>query len=291
MKTTKILIIVIAVCMLLASCSDSKKQNETDTTSSEVTSAADVTDTKDVYDEPDVPDDTVLHSAYYEYDLTQYIDKIPYDDLFISKEFIDNQINNEIRDFLQEFGTRVELDADHVIEKGDYTEIYYTGRAHDSSVTLSESTLAGMTNASNESGYDLLIGSNTFIGAYKSESEPEKNNSGFEDQIIGHKKGDKFTITVTFPDNYGSDELNGLVTDFDITVVSVKNISETDLTDELVSKNTNYRNVEEYKNEIYNYYLGNDAYDGIKDSIEIKDLPDEINNFCAYRIPVQGSRA
>lgn len=39
------------------------------------------------------------------------------------------------------------------------------------------------------SGYDLLIGSGTFI-------------SGFEDQIIGHRAGDTFDVTVTFPDGY-----------------------------------------------------------------------------------------
>ena len=276
MKIEKLLVFLLAACLLLTSCSKNNDNVETDTSDTEETTS--MTTEKSVYDEPDIADGTVIHSSIYEYDLTQYINEIPYDMLFISKAFLESQINSEIEEFLQLYGTRVEYEADHVIEKGDYAEIYYTGRAHDSSVTLSESTLAGMTNASNESGYELLIGSNSFIGAYTSESEPEKNNPGFEDQIIGHKKGDKFTITVTFPDYYGSDELQGLVVDFDVTVVAVKKIAETDLTDELVSSNTNYQTSEEYRNDIYNYYLKNDAYDGISDSVEIKDLPEEIGD-------------
>ena len=276
MKTKKILLFLLAVCLLMTSCSKNNDNDVTDTSQTEET--ASTTTERSVYDDPAVPDDTLVHSSLYEYDLSQYINEIPYDMLFISKGFIESQVKYDIDNFLQNYGSRIEFEAGHVIENGDFAEIYYTGRAHDSSVTLTESTLAGMTNASNESGYELLIGSNSFIGAYTSESNPEKNNPGFEDQIIGHKKGDKFTITVTFPDNYGTDELQGIVVDFDINVIAVKKIAETDLTDELVSSNTNYQNAEEYRNDIYNYYLRNDAYEGIRDSIEIKDLPDELGD-------------
>lgn len=41
----------------------------------------------------------------------------------------------------------------------------------------------------NGQGYDLTLGSGSFI-------------AGFEDQIIGHKVGETFDVTVTFPDGY-----------------------------------------------------------------------------------------
>ena len=41
----------------------------------------------------------------------------------------------------------------------------------------------------NGQGYDLTLGSGTFI-------------TGFEDQIVGHKAGETFDVTVTFPDGY-----------------------------------------------------------------------------------------
>lgn len=45
---------------------------------------------------------------------------------------------------------------------------------------------------------------------------------GFEDGIIGMKKGEEKTIEVTFPEDYQSDELKGQTVTFDITVHSVQ---------------------------------------------------------------------
>ena len=41
---------------------------------------------------------------------------------------------------------------------------------------------------------------------------------GFEDGIVGHKAGDKFTIDVTFPEEYHSEKLKGKAAKFDITL-------------------------------------------------------------------------
>ncbi len=90
---------------------------------------------------------------------------------------------------------------------GDCVNIHYTGRAKDESITLSESTLAGMTNATDEAGYDLVLGSGSFI-------------DGFEEQLVGVKAGETVTIEVTFPDGY-STELSNLPVYFDVTVNSI----------------------------------------------------------------------
>ncbi len=57
--------------------------------------------------------------------------------------------------------------------------------------------------------YSLEIGSNTFI-------------PGFEDQIIGMKKGETKDINVTFPEEYHSDELKGQPVVFKVTVNEIK---------------------------------------------------------------------
>lgn len=54
-------------------------------------------------------------------------------------------------------------------------------------------------------GADLTIGSGTYI-------------DNFEDQLIGSHPGDQVTVTVTFPENYGKEELNGKEATFDVTV-------------------------------------------------------------------------
>ncbi|ETP71007.1 trigger factor [Lachnospiraceae bacterium JC7] len=65
--------------------------------------------------------------------------------------------------------------------------------------------------------YDLTLGSGQFI-------------DGFEDQLIGSKKGDKVTVNVTFPENYGNEKLNGKPAVFEVTVNKVSRTAE--LTDE-----------------------------------------------------------
>ena len=64
--------------------------------------------------------------------------------------------------------------------------------------------------------YSLTIGSNTFI-------------PGFEDQIIGMKKGESKDIEVTFPEDYQAEELKGAKATFKVKVNEVKEIKVPDL--------------------------------------------------------------
>lgn len=91
---------------------------------------------------------------------------------------------------------------------GDKANINYTGRAKDPSVTLSEDTLKGMSNASQTEGYDLVLGSGSFI-------------PGFEEQLVGAKAGDTVTVDVTFPENYHSQELCGVAVLFEVKINSL----------------------------------------------------------------------
>ena len=59
---------------------------------------------------------------------------------------------------------------------------------------------------------------------------------GFEDGIVGHKAGDKFTIDVTFPEEYHSEKLKGKAAKFDITLKKVEVMVLPELTDEFVAK-------------------------------------------------------
>ena len=55
---------------------------------------------------------------------------------------------------------------------------------------------------------------------------------GFEDQIVGMKKGDERTIDVTFPEDYPAENLKGQAATFDITVKAVKVAGEVKLDDD-----------------------------------------------------------
>ena len=68
---------------------------------------------------------------------------------------------------------------------------------------------------------------------------------GFEEGILGMKKGETKDITVTFPENYQSSELAGQEAVFQITVQSFKRPPE--LTDAWAVANTDYKTADEYR--------------------------------------------
>lgn len=57
---------------------------------------------------------------------------------------------------------------------------------------------------------------------------------GFEDGIVGMKKGEEKTIEVTFPENYHSEDLKGQTVTFDITVHSVQTKQMPEIDEEFV---------------------------------------------------------
>jgi len=72
-------------------------------------------------------------------------------------------------------------------------------------------------------GYELTLGSNAFI-------------PGFEDQLIGVNAGDEVTVNVSFPENYGAEELSGKAVVFDVTVHEINEQVESAIDDELAKK-------------------------------------------------------
>ncbi|PAK21380.1 hypothetical protein CJJ23_02460 [Mycoplasmopsis agassizii] len=79
---------------------------------------------------------------------------------------------------------------------------------------------------------------------------------GFEEQIIGRKKGETFDIKVTFPADYQAENLKGKETVFTITLHKVITNKKAEYTDEIVKK---HLTITTYTNNLDNY---------IADSIE-----------------------
>ncbi|MDO4188971.1 MAG: FKBP-type peptidyl-prolyl cis-trans isomerase [Lachnospiraceae bacterium] len=103
-------------------------------------------------------------------------------------------------------------ETDKAIEDGDTVNIDYVG-------SIDGVEFEG--GNSNGEGADLEIGSGTFI-------------PGFEEQLIGHKNGEVFDIDVTFPEEYGNEELNGKDAVFNITVNGIYELGE--FNDEFVAE-------------------------------------------------------
>lgn len=88
------------------------------------------------------------------------------------------------------------LSEEGTIKDGDKVNIDYVG-------TMDGVEFEGGSSGGN--GYDLTIGSGTFI-------------EGFESQLIGHKPGEDVTLDVTFPDDYQNADLAGKPAQFAVSI-------------------------------------------------------------------------
>ena len=72
--------------------------------------------------------------------------------------------------------------------------------------------------------YHLELGSGMFI-------------EGFEEQLLGKSPGDQVTVNVTFPEEYGNDELKGKPAEFSVTVKSLEETIPAVIDDEFAKAN------------------------------------------------------
>ncbi len=85
--------------------------------------------------------------------------------------------------------------------------------------------------------YDLVLGSGAFI-------------KGFEEQVVGMKKGENRDITVRFPDDYQADNLKGKDAVFAIKVNRITEKVYPELTDEFVKAHAGAETVADYKKKV-----------------------------------------
>lgn len=83
-------------------------------------------------------------------------------------------------------------------------------------------------------GTNLTLGSGSYV-------------DDFEDQVAGHSPGDAFEVNVTFPDEYGNEELNGKDAVFETTLNYIVESVEPEYNDELVATATDYSTTEEFE--------------------------------------------
>lgn len=85
--------------------------------------------------------------------------------------------------------------------------------------------------------YPLLLGSGNFI-------------PGFEDGIVGHEPGDKFDLELTFPKDYGVEDLAGVKTVFGVLLKQVNEVTEPKIDDELAKKVGPFKDLKALKEDI-----------------------------------------
>ena len=148
-----------------------------------------------------------------------------YDNIIIEEveaEVTDADIENELKK-QQEENARLIPVEDREAKEGDTVNIDFDGY-------LDGERFEG----GKAEDYDLVIGSKTFI-------------EGFEDQVAGHKVGDKFDVNVTFPEDYQAKEFQGKDAKFEVEINSITEKELPEIDDEFAMDISEFETLDELK--------------------------------------------
>ena len=207
-----------------------------------------------------------------------------YKSVKVEKEALDvndEKVNAEIEIMRSNAGKLKEVADDEAAKDKDVANINFEGFVDGEAF-----------NGGKAEGFDLTLGSKSFIDT-------------FEDQIIGHKKGDEFDVNVTFPEEYHAENLKGKPAVFKVKVNSIKRKEEAELNEDL-AKELGYDSVEDLKaktkenltkreeTRIENEYRGK-VVDAVVDTVNFeipeavveREIQFQINRF-AQQLQMQG---
>ncbi|TXH36113.1 MAG: trigger factor [Rhodospirillaceae bacterium] len=127
----------------------------------------------------------------------------------VTVEVPDSEVSESLERIAKRQRQSAPIESDRAAEKGDVVVIDFVGR------------IDGVEFAGGKAeGQYLELGSGMFI-------------PGFEDQLIGAKKGDKKVVKVQFPADYGNAELAGKDAEFETTVNEIREMKDVPVDDEL----------------------------------------------------------
>jgi trigger factor len=138
----------------------------------------------------------------------------------------EEELEARMQEIRQMFATMEEVSEDRGIIAGDFVTLDFTG------------TLDGKPLKELKSENHLLeIGSKTFV-------------PGFEDQVIGMKKGDTKSFAVQFPENYHAAHLAGKDVEFAVMIkgIRIKKIPEID--EQFIKNFEKYESMEALRNDV-----------------------------------------
>lgn len=197
----------------------------------------------------------------------EYIELPDYKNLAIPSEVhtvTEEYLQGSIDGLLSSYATTKQV-TDRPIEDGDTVNIDYVGSVD--GVEFEGGSTGG-------AGTDVTIGVTSYI-------------DDFLAQLIGHTPGESFDIEVTFPDDYGVENLNGKDAVFAITVNHISEPEVPELTDEFVSTNLasmyQTNTVEELKNYITTTLQENAIKGFIQNhlvtTMVVNSMPEEVTSY------------
>jgi len=198
---------------------------------------------------------------------TDYVELYDYDEFPVPSTvhaISDSAVQDEITAILESYSTTEQI-TDRAIVDGDTVNIDYIGSVD--GVEFDGGNTDG-------AGTDVTIGVTSYI-------------DGFLEQLIGHNPGDAFDINVTFPEDYGVDELNGKAAVFATTVNYIAKTVAPELDDAFVADKLaldyGYTTVSEMqsgihddlqKNAIQNY-----IYEHLTTAVTVDSIPERLIDY------------
>ena len=222
MKKRAIMISMLLVMALsVTGCSQKTATKDKDTKTEETAKTDDAEETESDNTEDTSEDTPTTAELMAGIDVEKCVTLGDYKGVTVEKTIqsvTDEDVQNEIDNALANYPVEV----DQAAKEGDTVNIDYVGKIDGEEF-----------DGGSDQGADLKLGSGKFI-------------DGFEDGLIGARKGETRTLNLTFPENYTQD-LAGKAVEFTVTVNAVKEpLSEP--TDQWVADNIEgYDNIADYK--------------------------------------------
>lgn len=222
MKKRAIMISMLLVMALsVTGCSQKTATKDKDTKTEETAKTDDAEETESDNTEDTSEDTTTTAELMAGIDVEKCVTLGDYKGVTVEKTIqsvTDEDVQNEIDNALANYPVEV----DQAAKEGDTVNIDYVGKIDGEEF-----------DGGSDQGADLKLGSGKFI-------------DGFEDGLIGARKGETRTLNLTFPEDYTQD-LAGKAVEFTVTVNAVKEpLSEP--TDQWVADNIEgYDNLADYK--------------------------------------------
>lgn len=222
MKKRAIMISMLLVMALsVTGCSQKTATKDKDTKTEETAKTDDAEDTESDNTEDTSEDTPTTAELMAGIDVEKCVTLGDYKGVTVEKTIqsvTDEDVQNEIDNALANYPVEV----DQAAKEGDTVNIDYVGKIDGEEF-----------DGGSDQGADLKLGSGKFI-------------DGFEDGLIGARKGETRTLNLTFPEDYTQD-LAGKAVEFTVTVNAVKEpLSEP--TDQWVADNIEgYDNIADYK--------------------------------------------
>lgn len=222
MKKRAIMISMLLVMALsVTGCSQKTATKDKDTKTEETAKTDDAEETESDNTEDTSEDTPTTAELMAGIDVEKCVTLGDYKGVTVEKTIqsvTDEDVQNEIDNALENYPVEV----DQAAKEGDTVNIDYVGKIDGEEF-----------DGGSDQGADLKLGSGKFI-------------DGFEDGLIGARKGETRTLNLTFPEDYTQD-LAGKAVEFTVTVNAVKEpLSEP--TDQWVADNIEgYDNIADYK--------------------------------------------